>query len=322
MVLLLLILLTPVDGLAGFTIHSAEEVLERWTVREAGVLIFESPEGDRWALVTDIQDPVIQNPGLGDFFPAEPGHVNQAMDALSFPLDNLSGDIFILPYPRRELLPSSAGQRSVYLSPGVIPLNETRIHALLTHEIGHIVHKTLLPDWDRVGWEKYRNLRGIEDTRTYRANADHRNRPHEIFAEDFRGLFGGTLANYSGSIENSYLTPPWDLPDLEPFYRSLNRSERIVSYRQPPRPLRGYPNPTRGPVGIKLVGVALDLSGGPFDLAVFDLRGRLITRQTLSPATPAWDGSMTNGAPAPSGMYFLRVKGNGDSWQGKVLITP
>ena len=171
----------------------------------------------------------------------------------------------------------------MYLSPGVVPWGEARIHALLAHEIGHIVHNTLLPDFDRGGWQTYRSLRDIEDAEIYHSGADHRDRPHEIFAEDFRGLFGGALANYSGSIENPQLTPPWEISGLESFYQSLNTSDRIVSYRQPPRQLRGYPNPAKGPVGIKLLGVSSDLSGGPFDLVVFDIRGRLITRQTLSP---------------------------------------
>ena len=47
------------------------------------------------------------------------------------------------------------------------------------------------------------------------------NRPHEIFAEDFRALFGGPTANYSGTIENPGLVHPGAVPGLAAFFLNL-----------------------------------------------------------------------------------------------------
>ena len=63
-----------------------------------------------------------------------------------------------------------------------------------------------IPD-DADGWTRYRALRGIGGASVCNASAPHADRPHEIFAEDFRP-FGGDLANYSGTIENRGSHPP------------------------------------------------------------------------------------------------------------------
>jgi hypothetical protein len=43
-------------------------------------------------------------------------------------------------------------------------------------------------------------LRGLDASR-YQANAVHALRPHEVWAEDFRALFGGAIATSNGTIE-------------------------------------------------------------------------------------------------------------------------
>jgi hypothetical protein len=128
---------------ATVAIHPADEVLSEWTVRSGDHLYFQAPSGHLWKLVTDIDDPVINNKGEGAFFPADPAHVQTAVDAITYPLADADGDIFILPYPREELLPSSTEVDAIILSPGVVPLSVNQVHAVVAHEMGDRRHAAL-----------------------------------------------------------------------------------------------------------------------------------------------------------------------------------
>jgi hypothetical protein len=189
----------------------------------------------------------------------------------------------------------------ILLSPGVVPLAVERQHAELTHELGHVVHLELMPDHVSTLWSRYRELRDIADVTVYSATARHADRPHEIFAEDFRALFGGPLANYSGSIENPALEPPAIVAGLEAFMMGLAAGPSGLS-------LRAFPNPTRG-------ALRFHRSGGeaaPLDL--FDVRGRRIT--ALTPTVDGdgwswwWDGRSERGASTGPGVLFARVRGS------------
>jgi hypothetical protein len=313
------VLLTSASAAAEIVVHPPDEVLSEWTVQNGDRFLFFSPEGDRWELITAVEDPAIRNAGHGAFFPPSPQVVRSALSALGYPGQLLAARVFILPFPRRGLLDSSAGERTVYLSPAVVPLTELQIHALVAHEIGHLVHKALLPDWDQEGWEIYRRLRGIEDRSVYFARAAHRNRPHEIFAEDFRVLFGGAKANYSGGIENRDLTPPEDVAGLREFFLWLATPERLARIR-PRQSLVAYPNPSSGAVGMALTGAAPE-EGSPLRrwLEVFDVQGRKVAQREL-PGGLGWNGRHDDGTPATTGIYFLRIHQGGQAWVGKVLI--
>jgi hypothetical protein len=313
--LILLALATP--SVAAITIRTAQDVLDHHTLRQEDRLFVVGPDGSRWELVTDINDPVILNRGAGEFFPVDPAHVQGALDALTYPVEGIQVDIFILPYPRRNLLPSSAENHVIYLSPGVMPVSENKVHSVLAHEMGHVVHRTYLPDHDVDAWEAYQALRGIENTTIYHGGAAHRDRPREIFAEDFRTLFGGTLANYSGTIENQEILFPTAVAGLETFMRSLAEPSLVGTVRQ----LRVYPNPTRANVNLALSGEPGFPEGGLVVLSVFDVQGRLVARKGLA-SDYRWDGHLENGAPAPPGLYFLRAVRGGQAWIGKVLIQP
>ena len=206
-------------------IHDAAETLRDWCVTDAqGLLWLVLPGGARYELVTSVSDDVITNPGDGSFHPFDALEVRTALATVSYPLDDVVADVFILPYPRRADLGSAAGPGLILLSPGVYPLPSTQQHAEAVHELGHVVQHAHLPDADTDGWSRYRTLRGIEDTSVYYDEAEHADQPHEIFAEDFRALFGGALANTSGTIENAALTPPAEVPDAEyPFILTTGR---------------------------------------------------------------------------------------------------
>ena len=189
------------DATASVVIHSAEEVLAEMTVESGGKLYFRDAKGRTWELITDVEDHDIGNRGDGSFHAASEEVVRDAVDAVSFPVNKLDVDIYILPYPRRGLLKSSTHGSAVYISPGVLEYHETQLHSVTVHEVGHVVHNYLMTDADS-HWGRYRSLRSIDDASRFHDHASHANRPHEIFAEDFRVLFGGSLANYSNSIEN------------------------------------------------------------------------------------------------------------------------
>ena len=284
----------------GFEIHDAIETLRDDCVRDAeGVLWFQLPGGTRWELVTETGDPAIQNPGDGAFHPFDLSEVRAALAGVRYPLERLGAEIYILPYPRRGALESAAGRGLILLAPGVQPLTPEHQHAELTHELGHVVQQALFPDAETAAWNSYRSLRGIADEAVYNAGAAHANRPHEIFAEDFRATFGDPLANYSGTVENAAIAPPAGVAGLEEFLRGLAGSSLA---------LLATPNPTRGATQFSRAGA----TGAPLDL--FDPGGRRIA--TVAPAGISggtlwlWDGRDAAGRRAAPGVLFARVRGD------------
>lgn len=281
-------------------------------------MFFLDPDGSEWELVTRVDDPAILYKGGGAFFPADRASVEGALASIPYPLDSLDGDVFILPYPRRAMLDSEARGRAVIVSPGVWPMAESQMHMLVAHEVGHLVQHAFMPDGDREAWSAYRALRGIEDTRTYCATAMHRDRPHEIFAEDFRVLFGGELAAGSGRVENPYLSPPASVPELSAFFLSLEESRLPI----PAGRIVSFPNPA--PAGMRIglsLGDVAEVSALK-EILVFDVEGRRVTGLPVqSGVRTSWNGRLENGSAAPPGLYFLRAENDGRAWTGKILIA-
>lgn len=284
-------------------VHGAAETLRDFTRLEDGILWLSLPTGASYELVTRIDDPAILNPGDGAFHAFDESEVAAVLSELSFPLADVDAEIFILPYPRRAGLESAAGPGLVLLSPGVQPLTRERQHSELTHELGHVLHYSRMPDGDVDRWTRYRGLRGIADAR-FSPNAPHADRPHEIFAEDFRSLFGSALANYSGSIENGSIAPPSNVPGLESFFLELAGSRPSIVA------MSAFPNPTRSGQDVSF-RAALDGAAPPLDL--FDLAGRRVA--TLAGAvtdgatTWRWDGRESAGRTMPPGVLLARPRG-------------
>jgi len=213
---------------------TAEERSANWTVTgPAAVLescyqgaegpVFTDGEGRDWPLITDPNDPAITNPGTGRFWPAPAVWVEQAIAALPAEVTHcVAGRIAILPFPRRGLTRSSCDGRTIYLSPGVRPLTREQVHFYVFHEVGHLIQRQLLPDWDAAGWRRYRQLRGIEDLRRFHADAPHGDQPHEVLAEDFRCLFGSLEARAVAPLIPSS-APPLDArgPAVRAFLEGL-----------------------------------------------------------------------------------------------------
>ena len=281
-------------------VHDAAETLRDWCHTDSqGALWLVLPGGMSYELITSVSDPAVTNHGDGAFHAFDAGEVAGALAAVRYPLDGVSADVFILPYPRRAGLTSAAGPGLILLSPGVYPVPREQQQAEFVHDLGHVVQYAHLPDQDATSWSRYRTLRGITDVSLYCEAAAHADRPHEIFAEDFRGLFGGPLANSTGNIENASLTPPTQIAGLADFILQLSGAALTVT-------LGARPNPARGPVLFSRKGsatVALDL---------FDLAGRRLA--TVAPEAVAdgvrwsWDGRDQSGRRAGPGVVFARAR--------------
>jgi hypothetical protein len=152
-----------------------------------------------------------------------------------------------------------------------------------------------MPDSDAGDWQRYREMRGIMDTDVYNASAAHADRPHEIFAEDFRVLFGDALAG--GDVENPDLSSPLSVQGLQSFIVALQGAVtgRIATLRA------GH-------------GVAFALAGGrPATLTLFDVLGRRIA--SLAPMTVpggvawSWDGRDASGHTLSASVLYARTAG-------------
>src|ERR1044072_7031309 len=328
---------------SGIVVHDAAETLRDYCHSDAGRLYLELPDGSRWELVTSATDPAISNPGDGAFHAFEPAEVASALDQLNYPLRNISAEVYILPFPLRASLESAAGPGLILLSPGVRSLSREHQHSEFVHELGHVVQYALLPDADSEGWARYASMRGLQPPANTpaawppapprpaapgggwagsgsmrglqplvnTASAAHADRPHEIWAEDFRALFGGAAATSAGTIENASLAYPTQVAGLDRFMASLAASAASAgSARLMAAPL------ARGAVSFSRFGTRAAV------LDVFDA-----ARRRLASVAPAiggnavawnWDGTDRSGLPVRGAVVFARAR---DGQGGAVQVV-
>ena len=318
---LCLILVAPAG--ASTNIHVVSDVLGNYTSKIDGRLYFTSPLGQSWELITDINDPEITNKGDGDFHPFDSAVVEEAISQVSYPTDAIQFETFILPCPRRGILESSASLGEVFLSPGVLECSPELVHFTVVHELGHIIHRRLMPDENSGLWQKYRELRRITDMSVYNADAIHKNRPTEIFAEDFRFLFGSAAANYSGTIENGSLPLPSEIPGLKDFMLSLVNGAEGASAKAAPLALNSFPNPFNPVLNVNFT---VGTSPQRLTLRIFDVGGRLVRTlvdEELPPGnySAVWNGIDERGKLAASGIYFLRLEASQQTVTKKVILS-
>ncbi len=303
------------------SIYSADYVLEHHVLQDGDRAWLEIPDYGRVELL--LPQDVGGNTGVERFYPHQPAHVADALASVEHPASIEGLRVYILPYPRVGLTSSSAVDSKIFLSPGIHPIAEEVTHMVTTHELGHVFHNNFAPDSNDEIWSQYRTLRSIEDSSVYCVDAQHRNRPHEIFAEDFRFLFGGLLANYSLSIENSDLLRPDLVVGLETFMLGLGRD---LSMDKAPSILAAsnYPNPFNPTTRIGLSAERAQL-GEALSVQVFDAQGRHI--KTLHEGTLdriemnfEWNGTNETGHPVPSGVYFSRIRVGHQQLSHKMLL--
>lgn len=88
------------------------------------------------------------------------------------------------------------------------------VHDTVTHEIGHLVFSQL----NECEAKEYKRIRGIP--KEWSMESEYINRPTEIFAEDFRLLFGGRKARRFSHM-NKGLKHPTRVRGLERFIRQF-----------------------------------------------------------------------------------------------------
>ena len=295
---------------SGIVVHGAQETLRDFCHEQDGGLWLTLPNGMSWELVTSTSDPAVTNPGDGAFHSYETTEIDAALAQVHFPLEHVSAEIFVLPFPRRTSLESAAGRGLILLSPGVRPLSREHQHAELVHELGHVVQYALLPDADAQGWSEYRRIRGLSAD-TYTSMSTHADRPHEIWAEDFRALFGGVMANTNGTIENASLTYPTQVTGLTEFMQALS-STAAANARLTAVPV------SRGAVTFSRFG------SSTAKLDVFDAAGRRLA--TVAPTAGmasvawTWDGTDASGRALRGEVIFARAR-DGHGGTARVVLA-
>jgi hypothetical protein len=317
-------------------LYTAQTILEQLTERDPDGRLYLRLPGEllRYRLVEDINDDIIINKGDGSFHPFNLDAVVQALAAVDlggvFPDYDI--DVYILPYPRYYLLSSTSSGNRIFLSPGVYEASQYAVAYTATHELGHTFQHYYLPDEDLEGWKQYLTLRGIYGDPDYSSTAEHMNRPKEIFAEDFRFLFGGEYATYSGTIENSELVLPSLIPALEPLMASLVTGEFAIDYNDESMPagepmtVSNYPNPFNP---VTTIDVTFDGSASSephyIDVKIYGVDGRLVKSLYSGPVARdrfsiGWNATDDRGIPVASGVYFYRVRADVGNRVGKMLL--
>jgi hypothetical protein len=274
-------------------------------------------------VITDIDHPAIANKGDGRFFSFELEQVLAILNEINYPGRRLDLEIFILPYPRENILVSSASGSRIYLSPQVHEISRTTAAYVIAHEVGHVYQYRYLPHSAQGLWDDYRRIRNIENRDVYHNGAVHQNRPEEIFAEDFRVFFGGPSAYFAGYIENPHLESPERVVGLEMFFAKLGAismaGESIVG-------LANYPNPFNPTTEIR-VQVAGDMlvSADRVRIRVYDVRGALVRdlytgRATGPDIRVTWDGRDNAGNVVASSTYFGVVEAGAETQTVKMLM--
>jgi hypothetical protein len=305
-------------------LYSLEEVLEMSTRDSDGHLILRLSDGVSYGLIDDILDPQIANRGDGSFHPMNEEWVIDALAKVDVSGEKVKMpvNVYVLPFPRSGLLASSTCGDCIFLSPGVREVGRCAVACTATHELGHVFQGNFAPEGNGDSWADYLRIRGLEDEAIYSADASHMNRPAEIFAEDFRYLFGGSEACSSGKIENSDIPLPDEVSGLREFIVALAGSSVI----EPPFALSNYPNPFNPSTTIRVALASLaPEKRGEIDLSIYRADG-LLVRNLYSGAaagdelTVTWDGRDGRGMPVASGVYFYAVRSAAGRAAGKMLL--
>ncbi len=132
---------------AGISILDSERVLsEKSRTLNDGLLYLADEEGALRRFVTSTTDPLVLNPGDGQFHPLPSRLVESALEGVDHRfLERLGFGVYILPYPVAEPMSSWTGEHTIYLSPGVYAMGGQQADFVVSHEVGHLIHRAFLP---------------------------------------------------------------------------------------------------------------------------------------------------------------------------------
>jgi hypothetical protein len=285
------------------TVHSVDEV-PRYCHQRAGDTCLAFPGTRSWTLMSSDKQ----------YHPMPLDFVIDAVRSVGYPLDGMEIDVVVLPAPRREIPKSTAEGSVIFLSPGRNPYQAAHVHYVVAHEIGHVVQHTLMPRSRSDLWQQYADTRGLVLSESSWSGS-HCERIVEIFAEDFRVLFGGDLARFGGEVENHDLVPPEQVTGLRDFMLSL-----LDAWTANLR-MEVSPNPFESTVTLRSFGSAGERR--PEEVVVVDVQGRrLRTLGTLAGSgSLVWDGRDDRGRAVSQGVYFIAVGSGPDRCVFKVLRT-
>jgi len=321
--------ITFANGLSA-AIYTPDDVMRFATRDRNGSLALDLPSGRHYGLIESVDDSRILNKGDGSFHPFSEALVKEALSSLDLagrPL-GLTVNIYILPYPREECLSSSTVGADIMLSPGVYDICGSVCAAIVSHEMGHAFQAVYLPATAGDAWPRYLDIRGISDDPRFKETAAHAYRPTEIFAEDFRCLFGGAEARLSGTIENSSLPLPDDVPGLEDFIVALVPSDPATASAAITSKalVSNYPNPFNPVTTIRAIFSARTSAPAATDVAVYRVDGSLVKRvfhgmTSGGELTARWDGTDERGGSVTSGVYLYVVIRGSERASGKMLLV-
>lgn len=291
------------------TVFGAEALAARLESRE-GEDVIPLDDGRYLSVITDIDDPSVYNKGDGTFHPFREDWVVEVLKGISHPSLDLDVKVYLLPYPRRNLLVSSTSDNCIFLSPHVLEIHSAVCAYIVAHEMGHVFHNAYMPDGSPL-WNRYRRLRGITNDDIYSATGPHAYRPKEIFAEDFRVFYGGEEAAFGGRIENPGLDSPFDVAGLLDFFAGIGGTPVAVG---PAVRAASYPNPFNPETEIRIViPERIVASRERVTVRIYDVSGALV--KTLYSDVPPgknlyvrWDGRDRAGAAVASAQYFALIE--------------
>ena len=296
------------NGLA-VTVYGADDLARSLTYLD-GEPIIPLDENRYISVITDVEDPVIYNKGDGEFHPFDEARVTNVLEQITHPRIRTGVTVYILPFPRRTLLVSSTSGTEVFLSPHVLDIHAEVSAYIVTHELGHVFHNRYLENYGSKAWADYRFARGITDPSVFSEESIHAYKPSEIFAEDFRVLFGGPDAQFGGNIENPELESPVHVLGLRDFFLSFaepdSERQKLVA--------TSFPNPFNPVTAISLRLSGEVLRGGErVSVRIYNVRGALVRDlytgvPSSDQLTVSWDGRDNRGNEVASANYFARVQ--------------
>ena len=256
-----------------------------------------------------------------NYVPFDNAEVLSALAEMNgFEID-LAVNVYLLPAPPTVVNSSFARGNNIYLAPGTGTIAASTQAYITTHEMGHVLTAVYM-DNSPSRWNSYMELRGL----THELNgssAPHADRAREIVAEDFRFLFGGSLATTNGSIENHHLVLPNQVDGLKELMLEFLAQKALVTTSV--ASTKAFPNPCNPRTTIKM-----ELPSGTMAnsvrLSIYNVRGNLV-RTINSGAINGesvsvnWNGNNDMGQGVSSGRYLYVIQAAGLSAKGAVSLV-